>query len=87
MADCSNFRFGFAGADGVDLADPDGNGIVTGQDFTVQNEAAQGLLICLMGPEPWESAIGLCGCSDLDSNGLVDMRDVAAMMDLLGTTD
>jgi hypothetical protein len=67
--------------------DLDGDGIVTAADFTVQNESAQGMSICLTGPEPWQNATGLCGCSDLDGNGRVDMRDVAWLMNLLGTTE
>jgi len=67
--------------------DIDGDGIVTKRDFTFQNESAQGLLICLTGPEPWQSATGLCGCSDLSGDGQVDLRDVAELMNLLGTTN
>ncbi len=67
--------------------DLDGNGIVTAADFTVQNESAQGMSICLTGPEPWQNTTGLCGCSDLSGDGLVDLRDVAELMNLLGTTN
>jgi hypothetical protein len=67
--------------------DLDGNGIVTAADFTVDDEAALGLLRCLGGPEPWRIVGGLCGCSDLNGDGLVDLRDVAKLMNLMGTTD
>lgn len=67
--------------------DLDGNGIVTAADFIVDSESALGMLPCLAGPEPWNNVGGLCGCADVNGDGPVDLRDVAMLMNLLGTTN
>lgn len=67
--------------------DLDGDGIVSAADFVVNGESALGMLPCLAGPEPWNSVSGLCGCADLTGDGLVSLRDVAALMNLLGVTE
>ena len=67
--------------------DLEGDGIVTPTDFTVEDESSRGLLWCLAGPEPWHNVAGLCGCSDLNRDGVVDLRDLAGLMNLLGTTN
>ena len=62
--------------------DLNGDGIVTVADFTFSNDWSNGMLWCLAGPNQWRE-----GCCDLNKDRHVDLRDVAELMNLMGTTN
>jgi len=64
--------------------DIDGDGIVTGMDFTFNKDNAQGMKYCQRGPA---FGAGGCECSDLNKDNHVDLRDVAELMNRMGSTD